>query len=289
MRNPLMVKIQKSIATLLIVIVCAVCVTTAWAALSIVKTKDALVSTETLEKGMFQPLGVEELAPISKPKSRAPEPSTMALFGSGIMGMIVSMVRKTYAAMKRALDVVAAILGIVFLSPLFMLTAIAIKLTSRGPVLFKQTRVGKDGQLFEIFKFRTMKVDAEKETGPVWAKERDPRLIPIGQFLRKAHIDEIPQFFNILNGDMSLIGPRPERPVFVEKFTKEIPDYTKRLSVKPGLTGLAQVWHKYDETIEDVKKKIKYDILYIKKFCLWTDLRIFFRTFRVVLTGEGAR
>jgi len=213
----------------------------------------------------------------------------MMLFGSGILGMVVSFVRKTYCIVKRAFDIVASVFGIVLLSPLFLLTAILIKCTSHGPILFSQTRVGKDGRLFEIYKFRTMRVDAEKETGPVWAADNDSRLIPVGRFLRKAHIDEIPQFINILKGEMSLIGPRPERPVFVQKFTEEITDYQKRLAVKPGLTGLAQVWHRYDETIQDVRKKIKYDILYIKKLCLWTDLRILLRTVRVVFTGEGAR
>jgi len=134
-----------------------------------------------------------------------------------------------------------------------------------------------------------MHVDAEKKSGPVWAKADDPRLIPAGKFLRKTHMDEIPQFYNVLKGEMSFIGPRPERPEFVEKFKKEITDYEKRLNVKPGITGLAQVWHRYDETIRDVRKKIKYDVLYIKRLCLWTDLRILFRTFRVVVTGEGAR
>lgn len=225
----------------------------------------------------------------NKERSRAPEPSTLALFGSGILSMIISFVRRAYLATKRAFDIGASILGMIVLSPLFLMTALLIKLTSRGPILYKQVRVGKDGQLFEMYKFRTMKVDAEKETGPVWASENDNRLIPVGKFLRKAHIDEIPQFINILKGDMSLIGPRPERPLFVEKFKQEIPDYEKRLEVKPGLTGLAQVWHKYDETIDDVRKKVKYDLLYIKKICLWTDLRIMFRTVRVVFTGEGAR
>ena len=134
-----------------------------------------------------------------------------------------------------------------------------------------------------------MKVDAEKETGPVWASENDKRLTPIGRFLRKSHIDELPQLINIWKGEMSLIGPRPERPIFVEKFKAEIPGYEKRLHVKPGITGLAQVWHRYDETIEDVKKKLKYDILYVKKMCLWSDFNIILRTVRVVLTGEGAR
>ncbi len=273
---------------LAVAFLCAVCVTNSSADLWFLKSSrgTAISGIGSLPKAQMNEFTAFSSA---TPKSHAPEPSTMALFGSGIVGMIVSLVRRAYATIKRIFDIVAAICGIALLSPLFLITAILIKLTSRGPIFFKQTRVGKDGKLFEIFKFRTMKVDAEKETGPVWAKANDNRLIPVGQFLRKAHIDEIPQFINILRGEMSLIGPRPERPVFVEKFRQEIPDYEKRLAVKPGITGLAQVWHRYDETIEDVKKKIKYDILYIKKLCLWTDVTIFLRTFRVVLTGEGAR
>lgn len=225
----------------------------------------------------------------SKPKARAPEPSSLALFGSGLLGMILSFVRSTYILAKRIFDIIISILAVVFLAPLFLVTAFLIKCTSRGPVIFTQVRVGKEGQHFEIYKFRTMRVDAEKMSGPVWAKENDPRLIPIGRFLRKTHIDEIPQFFNVLKGNMSFIGPRPERPIFVEKFKKEIQDYEKRLQVKPGITGMAQVWHRYDETIADVRKKIKYDLLYIRKVCLWTDLMICLRTVRVVFTGEGAR
>ena len=269
------------------------CVTTAWAALSFVRPHEPSSHFEQAGSlGANLASGgpaVFMTANDEKSRARAPEPATIALFGGGILGMIAGFIRRTYLALKRALDICAAIAGILLLSPLFLLTAVLIKLTSRGPVLFTQTRVGKDGKIFDIYKFRTMRVDAEKETGPVWAAANDSRLIPAGKFLRKAHIDEIPQFINILKGDMSLIGPRPERPVFVEKFKNEIADYEKRLAVKPGITGLAQVWHKYDETIEDVKKKIKYDILYIKKFCLWTDLRILLRTVRVVFTGEGAR
>jgi len=230
-------------------------VVTAWAAtISIVEPYNASNSADivktvdsTVETGQT-------------PKARAPEPSTIILFGSGLFGMIVSFVRKTYHATKRLLDIIAGILGLVVLSPLFLVTAILIKLTSKGPVFYKQIRVGKSGKAFWIYKFRTMHVDAEKETGPVWATENDERYIPCAKFLRKSHIDEIPQFVNILNGDMSLIGPRPERPVFVDKFKDEIENYEKRLEVKPGLTGLAQVWHRYDETIEDVKKKIKYEL-----------------------------
>jgi exopolysaccharide biosynthesis polyprenyl glycosylphosphotransferase len=225
----------------------------------------------------------------SKPKANAPEPSSLALFGSGLIGMIVSFIRRAYIMAKRVFDVIISVIAIIILSPLFLITAILIKLTSRGPVIFTQIRVGKDGEPFKIYKFRTMRTDAEKASGPIWASENDPRLIPIGRFLRKAHIDEIPQFFNVLKGEMSFIGPRPERPIFVEKFKKEISDYELRLQVKPGITGLAQVWHRYDETIADVRKKIKYDVLYIKRLCLWTDLLICLRTVRVVLTGEGAR
>lgn len=222
-------------------------------------------------------------------KSRAPEPTSLALFGSGLLGMIASLFRRTYLITKRVFDILAAILGVIFLSPVFLAAAFLIKLTSKGPVIYKQVRVGKNGRLFEIYKFRSMKIDAEKESGPVWAKANDNRMIPPGKFLRKSRIDELPQFINILKGDMSLIGPRPERPVFVEQFKEVIPEYEMRLMVKPGITGMAQVWHKYDETIEDVKKKIKYDLLYIKKVNIWTDFQIFLRTFRVVFTGQGAR
>lgn len=255
---------------------------TARATLSIVDPSTSLGSRETTmqEDAIVNPISE---------KSRAPESSTVALFGSGLLGMIVSFLRRTYAVTKRVLDVFLSLVALVLLSPLFLVTAVLIKLTSRGPVFYSQERLGRYAKPFKMFKFRTMKVDAEKGTGAVWARINDPRLIPIGGFLRKAHIDEIPQFVNVLHGEMSIVGPRPERPVFVEKLKEQIPDYEKRLAVKPGITGLAQVWHRYDETIADVRKKIKYDLLYIKKICLWTDLTILMRTVRVVFTGEGAR
>lgn len=257
-------------------------VTTAWATLSLVDTQSGLKEFDPSHAG-------ETITSEAKGKTRAPEPSTLVLFGSGIFGMVLSFVRRTYIVAKRAMDVVIATVAIVVLSPLFLFAIALIKLTSRGPVIFTQTRTGKDGEPFQIYKFRTMRVDAEKETGPVWASENDPRLIPGGRFLRKTHIDEIPQFFNVLKGEMSVVGPRPERPEFVAKLKTQICDYEKRLAVKPGITGLAQVWHRYDETLADVRKKIKYDVLYIKRVCLWTDLQILLRTVRVVFTGEGAR
>lgn len=273
----------KNFASLMILLVAGLFITTtAWAAVSV------MTGDQQAKTGFYQSEDKGVAGPSDGVKARLPEPSTLALFASGLVSMIISFVRRTYYATKRVLDIAAGVLGLVVLSPLFLITAILIKLTSRGPIFYTQVRVGKDGIPFKMYKFRTMRTDAETGTGAVWAKENDDRIIPVGKILRKAHIDEIPQFVNILKGDMSLIGPRPERPEFVKKLSLQIPDYEKRLRVKPGLTGLAQVWHSYDETLADVRKKVKYDLMYIKKMCLWTDLRIFFRTFRVVVTGEGA-
>ena len=219
-----------------------------------------------------------------------PEPGTALLIGGGgIAGAIVRFARRRFQEFKRAFDCITSFLGLLLALPILASAVLFIKAVSRGPVFFKQKRVGKDGELFTIYKLRTMHLDAERETGAVWARENDPRLIPFGKWIRKMHLDEIPQLWNVLQGEMSMIGPRPERPEFVSQLQKTIPDYEKRLSVKPGITGLAQVWHKYDETIQDVRKKVKYDLLYIKKMCLWVDLRIFAKTFVVVLTGKGAR
>ena len=158
-----------------------------------------------------------------------------------------------------------------------------------GKIQISIQKSNKDGLVFNMYKLRTMKVDAEKDTGPVWAQENDPRITLVGRVLRKMHIDEIPQLINVIKGEMSIVGPRPERPVFVIDLARKIRDYNKRLQVKPGITGLAQVRHKYDETIEDVKKKIKLDLLYIREMCVMTDLRIIARTLLVVLIGKGAR
>ncbi len=175
------------------------------------------------------------------------------------------------------------------MAPLLAILILLIRATSRGPALFTQERVGKDGRIFHMYKLRTMVADAEKETGAVWAKENDPRITPVGRWLRKTHLDEIPQLMNVLQGEMNLIGPRPERPELVAQLSQEIVDYPKRLAVAPGITGLAQVWSKYDETMEDVRRKVKYDLLYIRQMCLTADLSILFRTVYVVATGQGAR
>lgn len=222
-------------------------------------------------------------------KSHAPEASTLFFLLSGLGGIIVRFARRRFEEFKRVSDIFLSILGLTITLPITVFAAIAIKLNSKGPVIYRQNRVGKNGKIFKIYKFRTMRLDAENKTGAVWAKENDPRITSVGRVLRKTHIDEIPQLLNVLKGEMSIVGPRPERPEIVRDLNALIRDYEKRLQIKPGITGLAQVWHKYDETIEDVKKKIKYDLLYIKRMCLWVDLRIMANTFVVVLTGKGAR
>jgi len=188
---------------------------------------------------------------------------------------------------KRLMDIVFSLIILTLTLPITLIVALAIKIDSEGPVFFKQIRVGKDGKEFKIYKFRSMIKDAEKHTGPVWSTKDDPRITRVGKIIRKFRLDEIPQFINVLRGEMSLVGPRPERPYFVEKLSKEIPLYKRRLRVKPGITGWAQVKHKYDETIEDVKKKLQYDLYYIENISLRMDLKILFRTVFVVLFGKG--
>ncbi len=223
---------------------------------------------------------------------------------------------------KRTLDIVVATGLLLLLWPVMLLTAIAVKLTSPGPVIFKQTRVGlnlrkkktdrrkknigpppgeverrriendrrneyKYGKEFTLYKFRTMRNDAERN-GAQFAVKGDSRVTPIGRFLRKTRIDELPQLWNVLKGEMSMVGPRPERPEFIEHLSKEIPDYIQRLGLKPGLTGLAQVENGYDNDIDSFRRKVTYDLLYLQNCCLWNDIKVLIRTIRVVLTGSGA-
>jgi lipopolysaccharide/colanic/teichoic acid biosynthesis glycosyltransferase len=222
-------------------------------------------------------------------RGRAPEPSTMVLMASGALAAVVRFTRRRFAEFKRGFDVIVAVIGLIVSAPVLLLAVIAIKTMSPGPVLFRQRRVGRYGEVFEIFKLRTMIVDAEKQTGPVWASQNDPRVTPIGKFLRKSRVDEIPQLVNVLRGEMSIIGPRPERPEIIPSLAKEIGEYTKRLRVRPGITGLAQIKQSYDANIKDVRRKVKFDILYIKRMCFLTDLRIVFGTILVMATGRGAR
>lgn len=185
---------------------------------------------------------------------------------------------------KRAFDLVFGTLFLLFLFPLYLLVALAIRLNSKGPVLYRQERVGRDGKVFIINKFRTMFEGAELETGPVLSWEQDPRVTPVGRFLRRWRLDEIPQLLNVLKGDMSLVGPRPERPHFVEQYKKEIPAYRLRDSVRPGMTGLAQIHGFYNSPVEH---KLRYDLAYINNISILLDLKILFNTIRAVVSGRG--
>ncbi|MBO7130704.1 MAG: sugar transferase [Fibrobacterales bacterium] len=192
------------------------------------------------------------------------------------------------APIKRALDVAVSVLLIVLSLPVTLLTALCVRLESPGPVFYVQERVGQYGRTFRLVKFRSMRNDAERN-GPQWAGENDPRVTRVGKVIRKLRVDEIPQFWNVLKGEMSVVGPRPERPVFVEKLKEQIPFYSRRLAIKPGITGWAQVRHHYDASIEDVKTKLVYDLYYIENMSLLLDFQILVRTVWVVLTGHGAR
>ncbi len=188
---------------------------------------------------------------------------------------------------KRLIDFFVSLVGLVVLIPFLILIGIVIKLTSHGPAIYRQKRVGQHGREFTMLKFRTMRADAEAKTGPVWASAFDERYTPIGRWLRKLRLDELPQLWNVLMGQMSLVGPRPERPFFVEKLAQEIPLYGRRHRVKPGITGLAQVKWKYDETVEDVRQKVKYDLFYIENMSLKQDISILFQTIRTAILGKG--
>ena len=199
--------------------------------------------------------------------------------------------RKTRAliAAKRLMDVVAAAAGLLAVAPLMLLIALAVRLTSRGPALYHQRRVGQYGRVFTLHKFRSMCVDAERQSGPVWAaKHGDARITHVGRLLRLTRLDELPQLWNILAGDMSLVGPRPERPEFVTSLTRDIPFYSERHVVKPGLTGWAQVRYTYGASVEDTMEKLQYDLYYIKNMTLALDLYIVFATLKTVLLRQGA-
>ncbi len=216
---------------------------------------------------------------------------------------------------KRAIDIGGAAIGLLISLPLWLIVAIAIKVDTKGPIFYKQERVGRNrrrrerrsvllpgqerrsetdrriqaghGRTFWILKFRSMYINAESATGPVWAQKNDPRITRVGRILRMLRIDELPQLWNVLVGDMSLVGPRPERPYFVNEFGIKIENYTSRFIVRPGITGLAQVEHKYDESLEDVSKKVVYDLRYIRNWTIFQDLRIILKTVIVVVTARG--
>jgi sugar transferase (PEP-CTERM system associated) len=190
---------------------------------------------------------------------------------------------------KRLASLVTSIIGLLLSLPLLPFVVLAIKLSSPGQVLYRQSRVGRNGVVFRCYKFRTMRSDAEADSGPTWAKDDDPRITPVGKFLRKTRMDEIPQLFNVLKGDMSLVGPRPERPEFVAALNQKIPYYHLRHSIRPGITGWAQTLYKYGSSVEDAKEKLRYDLYYIKNMSAGLDLLIILSTIKIILLGRGAK
>jgi exopolysaccharide biosynthesis polyprenyl glycosylphosphotransferase len=188
---------------------------------------------------------------------------------------------------KRVVDIAVAFIGLTLALPILGLLAVAVKLSSPGPVLYRQARVGQHGRIFHVYKLRSMRADAEAGTGAVWARRNDDRVTPIGRWMRRTRLDEIPQLWNVLLGNMSFVGPRPERPEFVRLLTERIPFYTQRHVVKPGLTGWAQVRYTYGASVEDTIEKLQYDLYYIKNLSIPFDLFIIFSTVKTVIRGAG--
>jgi sugar transferase (PEP-CTERM system associated) len=190
---------------------------------------------------------------------------------------------------KRCASLVVSTTGLLLSLPLIPFVALAVKLTSPGPLLYRQNRVGRAGNVFECYKFRTMRADAEADSGPTWAGDDDPRITRVGRFLRRTRIDEIPQLWNVLRGDMTLVGPRPERPEFVADLAKVIPHYNLRHTIRPGITGWAQIRYKYGSSIEDAKEKLRYDLFYVKNISPGLDLLILLQTIKTILWRRGAQ
>ncbi len=232
------------------------------------------------------------------------------------ISLVTSLKNLFHSVIKKSLDISLAAIGLILAAPLLILVAILVKITSPGPIFYTQSRIGVNrrrsenrvysssmnkerrfrdrrrennyGRPFKVIKFRTMVNNAEAKSGPVWATKNDARITPLGKFLRKTRIDEIPQMINVLRGEMSVVGPRPERPKFVKDLLAKVPDYAERLNVKPGITGQAQVTTGYDTSLESVIDKVKNDVEYIRNWNVWSDLKILMKTVLVVITGKGA-
>jgi len=192
-------------------------------------------------------------------------------------------------AIKRTLDLTFSIFGLVLSFPLMVLVTLAVRLDSKGPAIYRQQRVGLGGKPFDVLKFRSMRLDAEQANGAQWATKDDPRVTRVGKFIRKFRLDELPQFINVIRGEMSFVGPRPERPVFVDQLRDEISYYDERHSVRPGVTGWAQVQYPYGSTVEDAYRKLEYDLFYLKNMSIFFDCVIVLKTIGIVLTGHGGR
>lgn len=212
---------------------------------------------------------------------------TNQIYGLPLIDILPELMPAWERSMKRVVDIVVSTIVLTIFSPIWLLLGIIIKIDSKGKILYRQERAGRDEQIFEIFKYRSMSAEAESDTGPVWAAEDDPRITRVGYFLRKSRLDEVPQFINVLMGNMSLVGPRPERPFFVEKLKKEVSLYSKRMRIRPGITGWAQIKHKYDESLDDVKRKLRYDLFYIENMSLRMDFKIILSTIKVIFSGKG--
>jgi sugar transferase (PEP-CTERM system associated) len=194
-----------------------------------------------------------------------------------------------FRIVRRLLNFSVAFVGLVLALPLIPFIVLAIKLDSPGPVFYRQKRVGRQGIIFHCYKFRTMRQDAEADTGATWATDDDPRITRVGRFLRSSRLDEIPQLWCVLKGDMHFVGPRPERPEFVAWLSTEVPYYGVRHVVRPGVTGWAQVQYKYGNTLEDAREKLQYDLFYIKNASIGLDMLIMFQTIKIVMLGRGAQ
>ena len=218
---------------------------------------------------------------------------TNQIYGAPLMELEPQLMAPWEATIKRGIDVAVAVIVLGMFSPLWLLIAVAIKLESKGSILFRQDRVGRGGRTFTMYKFRSMIESAESDTGPVWAKDEDPRVTRMGRALRTLHLDEVPQCLNFLMGDMSLVGPRPERPYFVESFRKQIPFYMRRFNVQPGLLGWAQSKHEYDLSARDLariaEERLEYDLYYIENVSMALDFKIMLRTIWFVLAGKSTR
>ncbi len=218
-----------------------------------------------------------------------PEPITVVMVGAGGGGVLLELARRQYRICKELLDIVGGAAAFAIFLPVMLVAAALIKIWDpAGPVLYRQVRVGLNGRLFTIYKLRSMYVDSEKHGKAQWAGKDDPRVIPVCKWMRKSHVDELPQLWNILRGEMSLVGPRPERPEMFETLCKQVPDFEKRLAVKPGLTGLAQIKNGYDTDIAAVHRKLEYDLAYIDGMSLGLDMKLMFATI-AKFNDSGAR